>query len=149
MPDLQFNVSAQSESPARVSVRARQFTLVIDEPPALGGDDRGANPVEYVLAALTGCLNVVAHLTARELGIALQSLKLNASGVINPERLLNVSFAERAGFKSIQVDLEAVTDASPALLEKWRAAIATRCPVSDNLLHETPVELNLKTRPPA
>jgi len=57
MPDANFRVRAMSESPARVSVKARSFNMIVDEPPNLGGEDRGANPVEYVLAALAGCLN--------------------------------------------------------------------------------------------
>jgi uncharacterized OsmC-like protein len=144
MADLSFEVSAQSHTPTKVSVSARNFTLVIDEPPALGGDDHGANPVEFVLAGLTGCLNVVAHLVAKELGIALRSLKIKASGAINPDRLLNVSSSDRAGYKSIHVELDADTDARPELLERWRRIIESRCPVSDNLLNATPVNLRLK-----
>ena len=144
MSDLIFSVSAISQSAARVKVSARDFQFLIDEPPVLGGDDLGANPVEYVLGALTGCLNVVAHLVAKELGIAVRSLKITASGDVNPARLLQLPGAERAGYKSIQVQLDADTDASPELLEKWLAIVESRCPVSDNLLHVTPVELRLR-----
>jgi uncharacterized OsmC-like protein len=144
MADLVFKVSAQSESPARVRVSARDFSLIIDEPPALGGDDHGANPVEFILAGLVGCLNVVAHLVAKELGIVVRSLKLDAEGPVNPERLLNVSFAERAGYKAIRVKVEADTDADPATLERWRSIVESRCPVSDNLINATPVRLELR-----
>lgn len=143
MADLIFEVHAHSESPARARVQARNFSLVIDEPPALGGDDLGANPVEYVLAGLTGCLNVVAHLVAKELGIRINGLRIHASGAINPERLLNVSFAERAGYKSVSVRLDVDTDAEPELLDKWRAIVESRCPVSDNLSGATPVHLSV------
>jgi uncharacterized OsmC-like protein len=141
MSDLRFAVSASSASPARVQVSTRQFTLTVDEPPELGGQDQGANPVEYLLASLVGCLNVVAHLVAREQGITLRGLTISASGEVNPDRLLNVPTADRAGFKAIGVELVVDTDATPEALARWRQVVESRCPVSDNLSHPTPVTI--------
>lgn len=36
--------------------RSQHFVFEKDEPPVLLGKDHGANPVEYALAALNGCL---------------------------------------------------------------------------------------------
>src|ERR687897_685120 len=36
--------------------RSQPFVFDKDEPPVLLGTDQGANPVEYALAALNGCL---------------------------------------------------------------------------------------------
>src|SRR5688500_15269052 len=36
--------------------RSQSFVFEKDEPPVLLGEDHGANPVEYVFAALDGCL---------------------------------------------------------------------------------------------
>jgi uncharacterized OsmC-like protein len=66
MSDLKISIEGEAQSAARFSANARQFNIVIDEPPQLGGEDLGANPVEYLLASYAGCINVVAHLTARE-----------------------------------------------------------------------------------
>ena len=71
MSDLTFKIEGKAQTAARLEATARQFSIVVDEPPALGGDDVGANPVEYLLASYAGCINVVAHLTAKELGINL------------------------------------------------------------------------------
>jgi hypothetical protein len=40
----------------RTHSRDKPFVFLKDEPPVLLGDDAGANPVEYALAALAGCL---------------------------------------------------------------------------------------------
>ncbi len=141
MPDLTFAVKAHSESPARTRVSVRNFTLVVDEPPELGGTDAGPNPVETVLAAFAGCLNVVAHLVAKEQGLTLRDLELEASGALNPDRLMNQPTSDRAGFKQIAVTLRFHTDASPEAVERWRREVEARCPVSDNLSHITPVKL--------
>ena len=65
MADIKFRVEAHSENPTKTVVKARNFEIIIDEPANLGGTDHGANPVEYVLAALSGCLNVMCHVIAK------------------------------------------------------------------------------------
>ncbi len=148
MPELTFEVRAASESPARVRVAARQFSLVVDEPPELGGSDAGPNPVETVLAGLAGCLNVVAHLVAAERGIALRNLEIVARGGLNPDRLLNRSTADRAGFQWIEATLSFDSDAPPEVLRGWLADVEARCPVSDNLGRPTPLTLRIRSLTP-
>ncbi len=143
MADLFFKVEGEAQTAARFDANARQFTLVIDEPPALGGDDLGANPVEFLLASYAGCMNVVAHLTAKELGIKVEKLTISVSGNLNPARLFGQSEEERAGFKQIDVNFTPVTDASPELTAKWIKAIKNRCPINDNLAFPTPLTFNL------
>lgn len=48
---LTFKAAASNEG-MLAGVKVRNFSFKIDEPEALGGTDNGANPVEYVLAAL-------------------------------------------------------------------------------------------------
>lgn len=146
MSDVTFSVHATSESSARTNVRARDFELVVDEPPALGGHDRGANPVEYILTGLAGCLNVVGHLVASEMDIELRSLEIKASGPVNPARLFGESTDDRAGFKAIDIQLIVDADADAETLERWRTTVKSRCPVGDNLTRATPVTLTVDAR---
>jgi uncharacterized OsmC-like protein len=143
MSELKFDVEGQSESQTRISVKARQFSLTIDEPPILGGDDLGANPVEYLLASYAGCVNVLAYLIANELSIKLNKLTIKIDGNINTDRLFGRSFAERAGFKQINLYLKPDTNASPELLKKWASEIKNRCPINDNLLNPTPITFQI------
>jgi uncharacterized OsmC-like protein len=125
-------------------VKARGFEMVIDEPADLGGTNEGANPVEFILAAFCGCINVMAHVIAKELNFELRSVKINMSGNLNPERLFGTSFEDRAGYKGIDVVVEPDCDASPEVLATWLEKIEDRCPVSDNLRNTTPVNLKIK-----
>jgi uncharacterized OsmC-like protein len=143
MSDLKFGVKGHAESNTRLNVKARNFSIIIDEPPSLGGQDHGANPVEYLLASYAGCVNVMAYLIAGELNFKLDKLTIKVEGNINPDRLFGKSNEERAGFKQINLQLEPVTDASPEILAKWVKEIENRCPVNDNLLNPTPVEFKL------
>jgi uncharacterized OsmC-like protein len=139
MADLVFSVEGQAKTQTRLNIKTRQFSFVIDEPPALGGNDLGANPVEYLLASYAGCVNVVAHLITKELNIKLEKLTVKADGNLNPGRLFGQSYKERAGFKQINLKLEPITDESPELLTKWADEIKKRCPINDNLSNPTPV----------
>ncbi|HOI34356.1 MAG TPA: OsmC family protein [Mesotoga infera] len=145
MPDANFRVRAISESPARVSVKARSFNMIVDEPPNLGGEDRGANPVEYVLAALAGCLNVVGHIVAGEMGFSIKRLEIDVSGPLNAARLMGKSQDDRAGFKEIKATMKVDSDADEETLERWVKVVEDRCPVSDNLSNETPLSVKVST----
>jgi uncharacterized OsmC-like protein len=143
MADLNFKIEGESVTAAKFEAKARHFKLVIDEPPALGGEDHGANPVEFLLASYAGCINVVAHLTAKELGIKIEKLNISINGDLNPARLFGKSEEERAGFKQIEVNFSPVTNASADLTDKWIKAIKNRCPINDNLSAPTPLSFNL------
>ncbi|MDN5276325.1 MAG: hypothetical protein PWR01_290 [Clostridiales bacterium] len=143
MPDLKFRAKAYSENPTKTVVEARGFKIIIDEPESLGGTNAGANPVEYLLAALAGCINVVAHVVAKEMGFELRGLEIDLEGDLNPARFMGKSTADRAGYKEIRVNIKADTDADAETLSKWLDAVEDRCPVSDTLSNGTPVKISL------
>lgn len=144
MADLKFRIKAKSENATKTVVKARGFEIIVDEPKALGGDDAGANPVEYILAALSGCLNVVGHMVAKELNFELRGIEISMSGDINIDRLFGISMEERAGYKNIEVIMKPDCDASPEILAEWLKQVEDRCPVSDNIGNATPINFKLK-----
>ncbi|WP_026473174.1 OsmC family protein [Alkaliflexus imshenetskii] len=146
MSKLTFSVNGTNKNETRLDVEARQFSIVVDEPAQLNGTDAGANPVEYILAGYAGCLNVVAHIVAKELGFTIHKLSVEVSGDINPARFLGLSNDERAGFQGIKVKLDLDSDADQATIEKWIEVVENRCPVNDNLANPTPVSISLGQR---
>ncbi len=143
MPDIKFSVSGKCENPTKLIVKSGKFVITIDEPANLGGTDAGASPVEYVLAALGGCLNVVGHLVAKEMGMQLNGLQVEIEGDLDPAKFMGKSMNVRAGYKEIRVNLKPVTNADKATLDKWVKAVEDRCPVSDNLKNPTPVKISI------
>lgn len=141
MSNLIFSFSGESQSATKFTGNSRNFQITIDEPPALGGKDEAANPVEYTLASLAGCLNVVAHVVAKELNIILKSLKINIDGELNATKFLTGESSQRAGFSHIDVKLDVESDADKDLLATWLTQVEERCPVTDNLAHPTSVKI--------
>ena len=139
MEDLIFSISGKSVTPTRFEGKVRQFSIAVDEPENFGGKDSAPTPVEYILAGYAGCLNVVVNLIAKEMNITIQHLEINITGNINPEKLFGVSDKERAGFRSLNIQLDIKSDASKEMLQKLLNQVKERCPVNDNLTNMTPV----------
>lgn len=138
-----FSIDATGDSATRTTVSARDFSFVVDEPPALGGEDAGPNPVEYLLGALAGCLTVVGHLVADEMGITLENLSFHIEGDLDPAAFQGADTDARAGYQEVRVELSLDSDADADSLEQWLAAVEARCPVSDNLGAATPLSLSV------
>ena len=143
MSSISFKVTASSENPTKTVVRARNFEMIIDEPKNLKGTDEGPNPVEYVLAALAGCLNVVGHVVAREMGFQLRGITFEWEGDLDPAKFMGKPTENRAGYAEIRVKVKPDCDVNKQQLETWLHSVESRCPVSDNISHSTPVKISL------
>lgn len=140
-----FAVSATTESPTKTTVETRDFTFTVDEPAALGGTDTAPNPVEYLIGAWAGCLNVVAHTVADDHGLALDGVDIEIAGELDPRKFLGDRPDVRAGYQSITAEITAHTDAEQAAVEAWAEAVEKRCPVGDNLAQPTPTDVIVQT----
>lgn len=140
---MNFKINAKSESPTRTVVSARDFQMIIDEPQALGGSNKGANPVEYLLGALSGCLNVVGHIVAKEMGFDFDGMEIDIEGGLNPAKFMGKPSDERTGYQFINVKLRPNTTMGEKTLAKWVQVVEERCPVSDNIGNKTPISISL------
>lgn len=143
MPKLKFSASATGESATKTVVKTDSFQIVIDEPQSMGGTNEGPNPVQYLLAALAGCLNVLCHLIAGELSFTLRGLTIELEGDLDPARLYGNSMEGRAGYSEIRVTIKPDADVDAATLDRWLKTVESRCPVSDNIANATPVKIQL------
>ena len=84
----------------------------IDEPPVLLGGNKGANPVEYLLVGLSGCLTtaMVAHAAAK--GIALRSVESRLEGDLDIQGFLGLSQDIPVEYQEIRVSFKIDADIS-------------------------------------
>ena len=143
MSNLHISYSGESRGIGKFIGKSRDFEIIVGEPPSAGGKGDAPAPLEYSLASLAGCLNFVAHYIANELEIELKSLKIAVDGNLDTKNLLNGDCSERAGFTDIKVKFDVESDADPELLDRWLSTVKKRCPVSDNIINTTKVELTL------
>lgn len=135
-----FSIDAESESSTHTVVQTRDFEFSVDEPEHLGGSNEGPNPVEYLLGALAGCLNVVGHSVAQEMGMEVGDIGVEIEGDLDPRKFMGDAEDPRAGYQEIRVDLTVDTDADDETVRTWIETVEERCPVSDNLGNATPLE---------
>jgi len=124
--------------------RKTPFILDADEPKVLLGTDRGANPVEYVLTALAGCLttSLVYHAAAR--GIAVEEVESHLEGDLDLRGFLGLSEEVRNGYENIRVTFKIKADATEEQLRELVQLAQKRSPVFDIVSHPVPVSVELK-----
>lgn len=139
---LSLSINSKKINATRLDISARQFTFIADEPEQLGGQDEGPNPLEYLLGGFAACLNVVAHIVAKEQNIEYSNLEIAITGHdLNTARFLGEKTDARAGFKNISVNFNVESDASQEALEHWLATVEKRCPAADIISNATPVKI--------
>src|ERR1700744_5794050 len=86
-----------------VAIRTGAHTFRVDEPPALGGADAAANPVQYALASLGSCQAITYRFWAEQLGVAFDKLTVTVEGDLDIRRFLGFDESVRPGFSAVRV----------------------------------------------
>lgn len=120
---------------------ARPFELDNGEPPVLLGAGRHANPVEYVLHALVGCLTTTMAYHAAARGIDIGSIESSLEGDLDLRGFLGISNEVRKGFHAVRVRMRVNSAATAAQLRE----LAQFSPVYDIVSKSLPVEVSVET----
>lgn len=117
---------------------------LIDEPPALLGDDAAPNPSEAALAALGSCISVGIHANAIHRGIALTRLELELEGDINITSVWGVGdvSAKPVGFIAVRVQVHIEGEADRKALDELVAHAVQWSPVTGTFRNPVPVNVS-------
>ncbi len=126
--------------------RSKPFVFEKDEHPVLLGEDRGANPVEYALAALAGCLttSLIYHAAAR--GIKIDEVESKFEGDLDLHGFLGLSEGVRNGYEGIRVTFKIDADISDEEKEELIQLAKKRSPVFDIVSNPVPVSVQLEKK---
>ncbi len=117
--------------------------VVIDQPAAAGGGDQGPTPLELLFASLAGCIGTIGRIVAMQKRIELRGMRIRVEGSLDTDGLLGKSTGGRVGFEGIDISVDVDADLSDEEKEAFLHEVDARCPVSENLLHATPVSIKL------
>lgn len=124
-------------------VRVRDFDPVpSDEPPALGGKDTAANPVEQILGALGNCLAVGYAANATAAGIELKGLDIDLEGDLDLSTFLGLSEGH-AGYEGVRARVRIDSDATAEQLDHLHNKVVSTSPVGHTLSRSIPLEVTL------
>ncbi len=123
--------------------RENPFVFQKDEPAILLGTDTGANPVEYVLAALAGCLttSLVYHAAAQ--GINIDEVESTYEGDLDLHGFLGLDPNVRNGYQDLRIKFKVKGDAPEEKLEELVQLAQKRSPVFDIVSNGIPVSVGL------
>jgi uncharacterized OsmC-like protein len=147
-PDLAgvvFSATGTGGDGVRSEIRIGRHTVVVDEPPALGGADEAPNPVENALAGLLSCQVVTYRIWAAKLGVPLDDIAVDVEGDLDVRGFYGLDDAVRPGFGEVRVRVTLSGPADPERYEELAAAVDAHCPVLDLLRNTTPVTTTLVT----
>jgi uncharacterized OsmC-like protein len=122
-----------------VDVQTGAHTFTVDEPPALGGGDAAANPVQYALASLGSCQAITYRFWAEQLGVTFDSLTVRVEGDLDIRGFLGFDDSVRPGFSAIRVEVAVSGPESPERYRELAAAVDEHCPVLDLFKNPVPV----------
>ncbi len=122
--------------------RHADFVFTNGEPPVLLGNNEGANPVEFLLHALAGCVTTTTVLHAAARGITIRKLSTRLSGNINLEGLLALNDEATVGYESIRILMDIEADCSEEELNELLSFAKEHSPVCNTVCR--PVQVTLE-----
>lgn len=135
MPTIKVSVTGESVSPTRMIVKGKKTEYIVDK--------EESSPLEYILAALAGCINIVGFIVAKEMNLNIEKIIVEISGRLNTDKLMGKNVEDRAGYKEVKVKVKVQGDVEEEKLKEWVAKVEERCPVGDNIMKETPVHFEI------
>ena len=109
-------------------VKVRDFDILIDEPASNHGNDEGAQPLEYMLASLCGCSNVIINKIASEYSIDITNLEIDVTGICDTRGIFGHEKV-KVPFPEVRLQIRGETTGSVEDIELVKEQLAWRCPV--------------------
>ena len=128
-----YGASSEDES------RTAAFEFTNGEPPVLLGANEGANPVEFLLHALAGCVTTTTVLHAAARGIQIQRLSTELVGNIDIQGLLALDDTVPVGYEQVQITMDIKADCSDEELDDLIAFAKDHSPVCNTVCRPIPV----------
>jgi uncharacterized OsmC-like protein len=121
-----------------------QFNFDADHPEVFASEDKGATPVELVLAGLASCLTAGVAAVAQLREIQLRSVSATLEAGMDIRGILGADSDVRNGFDGIKVTYQIDADASPDDIKALVAQSQKRSAVYDIITNPTNVTVEVK-----
>jgi len=121
--------------------RQQAFEFTNGEPPVLLGHNEGANPVEFLLHALAGCVTTTFVLHAMARGIVIEELSSELEGELDLRGLLGLDDGVSPGYEAIRIRLRVKADCPESALDDLLAYAQQHSPVCNTVCRPVPVTI--------
>lgn len=114
------------------------FVFDADEPAVLLGEDNGANPVEFVLAGLSGCMTTTLAYHAAARGLEIEDISSEFEGDLDLHGMLDLDPSVRSGYSEIRVKFRVKGEVDEATIHE----LVRKSPVYD--IVSNPVKIRVE-----
>ena len=121
--------------------RREPFVFTNGEPPVLLGDNEGANPVEFLLHSLAGCITTTIVLHAAARGIRIEELSTQLDGDIDLQGLLGLDDSVPPSYEQIRIRINIKADCSDEELDDLLGYAQEHSPVCNTVCRPIPIKL--------
>jgi uncharacterized OsmC-like protein len=121
--------------------RTTAWEFVNGEPPVLLGGNEGANPVEFLLHALAGCVTTTTVLHAAARGIEIRRLATVLEGDLDLQGFLALDPNVAVAYERIRIRMDVDADCSDDELDDLLAFVGDHSPVFNTVARPVPVTL--------
>jgi uncharacterized OsmC-like protein len=142
VPQQGLRITGKMESPHRTAIAAGDKSLKLDMPTLLGGTHKGIMPLEAVVAAYAGSLNVVGNFVAKTMDFHLEGLEFTIWAEFDPSGIWGLAKVKKP-IRVVHLDVRVTTIESEPRLKQLRKRLAERDPVH-NLLKSAGVKIQEK-----
>ncbi len=134
-----MEVSVEHLGALQFEIKARQHTVLSDQPPENGGHDEGMTPPELLLASLGSCAGFYAAQYLRKYKLATEGtrVRVTADKAKDPARMDNFH---------IEIEIPSI------LSEQHRAGVENavhHCLIHNTLLHQPKINIAINSAVPA
>lgn len=119
--------------------RMSAFEFTNGEPPVLLGNNEGANPVEFLLHALAGCVTTTFILHAMARGITIRELSTELEGDLDLQGLLGLDDSVPPGYDQIRIRMHVKADRPDRDIDDLLAYAQQHSPVCNTVCRPVPV----------
>ncbi len=122
----------------------RRFTVAVDEPLELLGENTAPNPQELLMTALNACMMVGYVAGAASRGVTLDILELQTTGSLDLRGFLGIDASVPPGYESIRYTVRIKGNGTPEQFREIHEAVIRTSPNYFNLAR--PIRLDAELR---
>ena len=129
----QVTVDAWYAGGNNMAAPPRRFTIMVDEPEALGGVDGAPFPPEILLAALAGCVTNGTATNAALFGVPIDGIEIEMEGHLDARGFLGHDKSVRTGISDINYTVTIQSSAPEDKVRRCKETIDRKSPIRDTL----------------
>jgi uncharacterized OsmC-like protein len=143
----QVSISGWTAGGNTMSPVPRRFTIMVDEPPELGGVDGAPNPIEVLLSALAGCVTVGIATNAQMFGVPIDAIDIDLEADVDARGMLGHDKSVRNGVTDIRYTVTIQSPAPEDKVRKCKETIDRKSPVRDTLANPVNITSHFVYKP--